>query len=148
MTWQIHFTIYGFQVIIYVCLLDGRLVLFASSQHAARKCKLDDRCEVPGSEPLHYVGLLPDLAQGIRLEGSDAGRVRELLSDDGRVWMKLRLKGMSPPLPRVQAELCWGLGEKPHFMTGWRFTDIDSETIQLIEVYVAEHQEDIIEEEP
>mgnify|MGYP001170725559 FL=1 len=105
--------------------------------------------EVPGSEPLHYVGLLArDLGtEGIRLEGSDVDRVRELLSDDGRVWMRLRLKGVSPPLPRVQAELCWGLGEKPHFMTGWRFTRIDSETIQLIESYVAEHQEDIIEEE-
>ena len=40
-----------------------------------------------------------------------------------------------------------GLGEKPHFVTGWRFTDIDSKTIQLIESYVVEHQEDIIEEE-
>lgn len=105
--------------------------------------------EVPGSNPLHYVGLLArDLStQGIRLEGSDADRVRELLSEDGRVWMRLRLKGMLPPLPRVQAELCWGMGEKPHFTTGWRFTDIDSNTIQLIEVYVAEHQEDILEED-
>lgn len=105
--------------------------------------------EVPGSNPLHYIGLLAkDLStQGIRLEGSDADRVRELLSEDGRVWMRLRLKGMLPPLPRVQAELCWGVGEKPHFTTGWRFTDIDSNTIQLIEVYVAEHQEDILEED-
>lgn len=106
--------------------------------------------EVPGSEPLHYVGLLArDLStQGIRLEGSDAERVRELLSEDGRVWLQLRLKGMSPPLPRVQAELCWDMGEKPHFTTGWRFTNIDSNTIQRIEVYVAGHQEDIIEEDP
>ena len=105
--------------------------------------------EVPGSTPLHYVGLLAKglSTQGIRLEGSDADRVRKLLSEDGRVWMRLRLKGMLPPLPRVQAELCWGMGEKPHFTTGWRFTDIDSNTIQLIEVYVAEHQEDILEED-
>ena len=80
------------------------------------------------------------------VQGSDADRVRKLFSEDGRVWMRLRLKGM-PPLPRVQAELCWGMGEKPHFTTGWRFTDIDSNTIQLIEVYVAEHQEDILEED-
>jgi hypothetical protein len=105
--------------------------------------------EVPNSQPMHYIGLLArDMStEGIRLEGSDADRVRELLSEDGRVWMKLRLKGLQPPLPRVQAELCWGLGEKPHFLTGWRFTDIDSHTIQLIEVYVADHQDDIVEED-
>ena len=83
---------------------------------------------------LHCSDYLPEISgtEGIRLEGIDVDRVRELL-DDGRVWMKLRLKGVPPPLPRVQAELCWGLGEKPHFMTGWRFTDIDLKTIQLIE---------------
>ena len=105
--------------------------------------------EIPNTDPLHYTGLLAlDLStQGIRLEGGDAESVRQLLSDDGKAWMKLRLKGLTPPLPRVQAELCWGMGEKPHFRTGWRFTSIDSHTIQLIEVYVADHIEDVIEED-
>ncbi len=105
--------------------------------------------EIPNTDPLYYTGLLAlDLStQGIRLEGGDAESVRRLLSDDGKAWMRLRLKGLQPPLPRVEAELCWGMGEKPHFCTGWRFTSIDSHTVQLIEVYVADHLEDIIEED-
>ena len=49
--------------------------------------------EVPGSEPLHYIGLLArDLGtEGIRLEGSDVDRVRELLSDDAVSYTHLTL---------------------------------------------------------
>ncbi len=102
--------------------------------------------EVPDSDPMHYTGLfaLDMSALGIRLEGGDAEQVRSLLSMDGCVWMKLRLPGMQLPLPRVEAELRWGMGEAPHFRTGWLFTHLDSEVQQLLDEYIATHPKDVI----
>lgn len=102
--------------------------------------------EVPNSDPIHYTGLfaLDMSAMGIRLEGGDVQQVRSLLSEGGCVWMKLRLPGMQLPLPRVEAELRWGMGEAPRFRTGWLFTHLDSETQQLLDEYIAAHPEDVI----
>jgi hypothetical protein len=102
--------------------------------------------EVPNSKPLHFTGLFAlDMSEeGIRLEGSDAEQVRKLLSTDGRAWMRLRLPGVKPPLPRFEAELRWGMGQTPHFRTGWLFTSSDRETKKLLDDYIAAHPQDVI----
>ena len=102
--------------------------------------------EVPNSQPMHFTGLfaLDMNAQGIRLEGGDPEQVRKLLSIDGRAWMRLRLPGMKPPLPRLEGELRWGMGETPHFRTGWLFTNVDRELLKLLDDYIAAHPEDLI----
>jgi hypothetical protein len=99
---------------------------------------------VPDSDPQHWTGLFAtDLsAQGIRLQGLDPDAIRRLLTDEGHAHMKLRLPGMRLPLPLVAAELRWGMGEKPHFRTGWLFAQIDKETRELLDRYIAEHPED------
>ncbi|MFT5086144.1 MAG: hypothetical protein ACI906_000215 [Candidatus Latescibacterota bacterium] len=102
--------------------------------------------EVPDSNPMHLTGLfaLDMSAQGIRLEGGNAEQVRKLLSFEGRTWMRLRLPGMKPPLPRLQAELRWGMGETPHFLTGWLFTKPDKEILKLLDEYIVAHPADVI----
>ena len=104
--------------------------------------------EVPESNPTHYTGLtaLDVSTQGMRLEGGDDEHIRGLICERGRAWIRLRLPGMRTNLPRVQAELRWGLGATPQYQTGWRFSRIDGATIKLISEYVEEHTEDILEE--
>lgn len=101
---------------------------------------------VPNTDPQRWTGLFAtDLsAQGLRLQGLDADEIRRLLSYDGRAQIKLRLPGMRPPLPLVSAELRWGLGEKPRFHTGWLFTQLDANTLELIDTYIADHPQDLL----
>ena len=101
---------------------------------------------VPDSDPLRWIGLFAtDLsAQGLRLQGLDADEVRRLLSYEGHAQMKLRMPGLRPPLPLVSAELRWGLGEKPRFHTGWLFTQLDADTLELIDTYIADHPQDLL----
>ena len=61
-----------------------------------------------------------------------------------RAQMKLRLPGMRPPLPQVIAELRWGLGDDANFSTGWRFAEIDAQTLRIIDAYIADHPQDLI----
>ena len=99
---------------------------------------------VPNTDPQHWIGLFAtDLsAQGIRLQGLDADEVRRLLSYEGHALIKLRLPGVRPPLPLVRAELRWGLGDKKRFYTGWLFTQLDADTLKLIDKYIADHPQD------
>ena len=101
---------------------------------------------IPNTDPQHWTGLsATDLsAQGIRLQGLELDDIRRLLSDEGYAQMKLRLPGMRPPLPLLAAELRWGLGEKPNFHTGWLFSKIDADTLELIDTYIADHPQDLI----
>jgi hypothetical protein len=50
---------------------------------------------------------------------------------------------MKPPLPRLQAELRWGMGETPHFL-GWLFTKPDKEILKLLDEYIVAHPADVI----
>lgn len=102
--------------------------------------------EIPDSKPVHFTGLfaLDMSAQGIRLEGGNPEQVRKLLSVDGRAWMRLRLPGAKPPLPRLEAELRWGMGEAPHFRTGWLFASPERELQKMLDDYIATHPEDVI----
>ncbi|MGY8827383.1 MAG: hypothetical protein ACKVJG_26290 [Candidatus Latescibacterota bacterium] len=53
------------------------------------------------------------------------------------------MPGMKPPLPRLQAELRWGMGETPHFL-GWLFTKPDKEILKLLDEYIVAHPADVI----
>ena len=99
---------------------------------------------IPNTDPQHWIGLFAtDLsAQGLRLQGLDTDGVRRLLSHEGHARIKLRLPGMRPPLPLVRAELRWGLGDKKRFYTGWLFTQLDADTLKLIDKYIADHPQD------
>ena len=112
----------------------------------AIQCIID--VEIPNSEPLHYTGLnaLDISAQGLRLEGADDAQIRDLICDRGRAWMRLRLPGTHIYSPRVHAELRWGMGEKPKYQTGWRFTEINSSTVRVVEDYIEANLGDIVEE--
>ena len=101
---------------------------------------------VPNTDPQHWVGLFAtDLsAEGIRLRGLDSAQIRRLIDKIERAQMKLRLPGMRPPLPQVIAELRWGLGDDANFSTGWRFAEIDAQTLRIIDAYIADHPQDLI----
>jgi len=101
---------------------------------------------VPDTNPQHWIGLFAtDLsAEGIRLRGLDSAQIRRLIDKIERAQMKLRLPGMRPPLPQVIAELRWGLGDDANFSTGWRFAEIDAQTLRIIDAYIADHPQDLI----
>lgn len=82
---------------------------------------------------------------GLRLQGGSAEEIRSLLSDEGRVVLRVHLPGREDRL-EIEAELCWGLRGEAHFVSGWRFTRIAHLAQQALDEYIAAHPEQVARE--
>ena len=81
---------------------------------------------------------------GIRLQGATDQVFKQLLSEKGRVTMRLHVPDQPNPLS-ADALLLWGMGPNGRFLTGWKFTAIARATSQVLRAYIANHPQDVIQ---
>ncbi len=102
--------------------------------------------QLPGSE--QYVGFFTcDISVlGLRLVGEDSDAFERTLDDRGLTHMRLRFPGHYEPLPLVEVELKWGMGPDGNFQTGWRFTQVPEEVEELLQAFIDDHADEVLEE--
>ena len=102
--------------------------------------------QLPGTE--QYVGFFTcDISLlGLRLVGEDSDAFERTLDQRGRTRIRLRIPGRYEILPLLEMALKWGMGPDGNFQTGWRFTQVPEEVEELLQAYIDDHADEVLEE--
>ena len=102
--------------------------------------------QLPASEQFVGFFTLDISLLGLRLVGENSEAFQRTLNDEGGAGMRLRFPDRHQMLPLVKAELKWGMGPDGNFQTGWRFTHVPGEVEALLQSYLCQHADEVLDE--